>query len=305
MRERAAAMWLEQLRQNHDRRRSAAQRSVEISEYERNRTTQKINDKENSHQATQRANQDFRDRRSEAFIERSQYLQAAKQHAQAVQSAREQQIDHTSAVKAARGEQLKAEAVATRQMTTFQKNQQRQQLAAQNNEMLEQCRQDMNHRKMEADAAASQRVATQRMMDDEQRRVTRHHTELYRRDTKDRAHRLDQQRRAAIEHKVATDHDRSARVLNSRADYLRNRAAMNREREAQKAAQVQRANQQRAAKEREWETHFEESVAIGRETAEHNKLFKLNNKIMHQLMMESQPQISGRRRSVGSPAPGR
>eukprot|EP01062_Namystynia_karyoxenos_P050779 TRINITY_DN3962_c0_g1_i2.p1 TRINITY_DN3962_c0_g1~~TRINITY_DN3962_c0_g1_i2.p1 ORF type:complete len:405 (+),score=166.95 TRINITY_DN3962_c0_g1_i2:101-1216(+) len=289
MRERAAALWLDQLRHNHDRRRAAAQRSSEIAELQRVQTLQKIAEQDSQLQRSQQANAEYRSRRTEAFVERQQYLQAAKQHAEILQEHRAQQIEHEHVEKLRRGDELHAQAVTQRAVSAADRNHQRMTQAARNQEMLDQYKAERDQTVLMQEAEARDRVAELRAAEEAERLRRREEKEAALREAAARHQRLSEHHRQRTERKLTEDDDRAARVLQSRQEYLRERAQQQREREAQVAAQVAHAQALRKSKEREWEQHFEESVAIGRETAEHNRLFKLNNRIMHQLMAETAP----------------
>lgn len=296
MRERAAQMWLDQLRSNHDRRRAAAQRSQDIEEQQRQATVRKIQDMEQSLNRQQQAKSEMAQRKTEAFVERQEYLAAAKDHAERVQEHRQQQIEQRQKVKLDRGAELHHQTLTSRQRETYERNLTRQHTASRNQMALEAQRSMKNTSVLEADVNARARVAEQRRIDEEERRRRAEQKDIERRDTQHRSQRLEEHQRQRAENRLREDSDRCGRVLQQRQEMLHSRNRARREKEAQVQDQVKQARAMQNARERQWENHFDESIRIGRETAEHNRLFKLNNRIMHQLMQETNPNPrSGRR----------
>lgn len=297
MRERAAQMWLDQLRSNHDRRRAATQRSQDMEEHQRQATMRKIHDQDQSLNRQQQVKTEMSARKTEAYVERQEYLAAAKDHAERVQEHRQQQIDQRQKQKLDRGEELHLNTLATRQRETYERNVTRQHTNSRNQVALDDQRAQRNTSVLEADVSARERVAHQRRSDEEERRRRSEQKDYERRDTHQRSQRIEEHQRQRAENRLREDTDKCGRVLQQRQEMLHGRARARKDKEVQVQDQVAQARAMQDARAKQWENHYDESMRIGRETAEHNRLFKLNNRIMHQLMQETNPnpRRSGRR----------
>eukprot|EP00755_Sulcionema_specki_P015625 Sspe_Gene.59920::Locus_32956_Transcript_1_1_Confidence_1.000_Length_1128::g.59920::m.59920 len=286
MRERGAALWLDHLRQSHERRREAAQRSQEIQEMQRTQTLSKIRQQEANFNANRRVQAQYQKRRSEAFVSRQEYLKQAKEHANMMQEVRQVNTEHELAMRLQQADQNHQHHLQAKQLEAVERNNERHMVAAQNQQAIEMQR-EAKRRSLELqEELRQQKIQQQRMQEEQQRRHRAESHEEQRHEALARAEQLQEIRRMQVEGKLMNDFDKSATVLKKREDWLRQRQQANQERQQMMKEQVAHANAIRQAKEKQYDAHFQESLAIGKETAEHNKLFKLNNRIMHELMQD-------------------
>ncbi|KAJ9469524.1 Flagellar attachment zone protein 1 [Diplonema papillatum] len=297
MRERAANMWLEQLREKHERRRDAARRSHEIKELQKNHTQSRIEYQEAMFEYNRSKRNEQLDSKSQAYQERQNYLHEARNHAELMAQHKQQVVDAEVSIKLETADRNHKEKLQEKISKTHYRNQARAQQARMNSHIIQQQHVHKSRAKLAQEEQRQQLIEDQRRREDEERALAAEEKEMQRQEAIVRAEQIAAMKRMGTEAKLQQDGHRSASVLRRREEWIARKQEQNRIKQEQVRLQVAHAHEMRKAKERQYETHFQESIAIGTETAEHNKMFKLNNKIMHELMQGMIHDANARSRS--------
>eukprot|EP01064_Diplonema_japonicum_P033812 TRINITY_DN6770_c0_g1_i2.p1 TRINITY_DN6770_c0_g1~~TRINITY_DN6770_c0_g1_i2.p1 ORF type:complete len:355 (+),score=79.02 TRINITY_DN6770_c0_g1_i2:101-1165(+) len=284
MREKAAELWLDQLRRTHDKRRSAMQRTQEIQERQKNIAQTKIDEDNMKFSKNRNSHNEYLRSRSHAFQDRQNYLRDARDHSQSLQMLKEEQIEQEVSYKMSRAEESHQRAVSSRARNTFHRNKERSDNVKRNNSLLSKRRESIGKAKLSVADMKQRKIMDQKRKEEEERLAIAEEREMMRRTALSRADMIAEHKKAATEAKINYDGCRSSSVLRKREEWLKQKQQASASRQSRIHSQVAHASMVRAAKEQQYDQHFKESVAIGKETAEHNKIFKLNNKIMHEVM---------------------
>eukprot|EP01063_Lacrimia_lanifica_P010925 TRINITY_DN1768_c1_g2_i2.p1 TRINITY_DN1768_c1_g2~~TRINITY_DN1768_c1_g2_i2.p1 ORF type:complete len:353 (+),score=179.49 TRINITY_DN1768_c1_g2_i2:65-1123(+) len=302
MRERAASLWLEQLRSKHEKRADTLKRKQELERMQRDNTLSKIEQQEAMVQHNRRKQNEMLDSRSEAFRDRQEYLHKAKDHAELLVRLRSQHVDQETQMKMKNAEVNHQRHVETRVIGTAERNRAKEEVVSRSQQMMERKKMSKAQQLAMAEQQKEMHVMSTKQREEYERAQQAQERDALRQETLKRADMIASAKRQNTEAKLRHDSERSQTVLKRREEWLRQRHEMNREKEAVASQQVKHAEMVRKMKAKQYENHFEESLAIGRQTAEHNKMFKLNNKIMHELMKDM---IGDAKRSTGALTPRR
>ena len=283
MRERAAGLWLDQLRQTQERRQEAMQRKNELEEHKRNNTLHKIKASDIAADMHQQRHHEYLSSRSEAFQGRQEYLQQARNHAQLLHSMRSQQIEQDTDMKLSHADALHRKNLDEIVDDTCRRNTERSHNVKRNQSLVNRRKEGIQRSKQAREAQKDHLISARKMQEQDQRAAIAQEREQQRRETQRRAESISAMKRVNVQSKIHRDSARSTSVLQKREQWLAERQQQNQERQEHIKESVGHAQRVRKAKEKMYENHYEESLAIGRETAEHNKMFKLNNKIMHEV----------------------
>ena len=283
MRERAASMWLDQLKQAHDRRQGARMKKQEIDQMQVNHTIGKIQRTEMQAERTAQRQQVYQHSRSEAFQGRQEYLKEAKEHAEYVQRLKAHAVEQETSVKLREAEENHKKSITQRVVSTHQKAEERHTQVQQNRQMMGKMRQSVHKSKQMSEEQKKTMLQDRKRQEEEERLAVAQEKEAQRAEALNRASQIAAMKRMSVQAKLSRDTQRSSSVLRHREQWLQQRQEQNQERAEQSRMSIQQAQHMRKAKEQQYANHFEESLAIGRETAEHNKMFKLNNKVMHEV----------------------
>ena len=283
MRERAASLWLEQLRDTHERRKETARRGSEIQQIKQHRAVSQIQHQEMSFSANRRSHNDYLARRSQAFKDREDYLRDAKEHTEMLDSVRQSEIERESYERQDAADRQHHNVLSQRIISTGAKNRARSENVKKNTQHIERRRDSISRTKLLREQQKQEQILYDKENNLNFKRQLAAERDGYRRDTAQRASAISEIKRRNAEQKIYHDEDRSNSVLRRRDSWLRQRSVQNKEKQDQIKGQVDRANAIRGMREQQYDQRFQESVAIGKEMAEHNKLFKPNNAMMHKV----------------------
>eukprot|EP01060_Flectonema_neradi_P008768 TRINITY_DN16278_c0_g1_i1.p1 TRINITY_DN16278_c0_g1~~TRINITY_DN16278_c0_g1_i1.p1 ORF type:complete len:377 (+),score=77.77 TRINITY_DN16278_c0_g1_i1:55-1131(+) len=284
LREQAAALWLEQLRDTHERRKETARRGNEIQKMKQSRAMSQINRQSLSFDANRRSHNEYLSRRSQAFRDREEYLKEAKDHTKMLDSVRQSEIERESYERQDAAERQHQNVLTQRIVTTSQKNKARCENVKRNHDNIKHRQETLSRGKLLREQQKQEQIQYDKEANLDMRRQLAAEREHFRRETAQRANAISDIKRMNAEQKIHQNEDRSNSVLRHRDSWLQQRAEKNKQKRDQIQLQVERANAVRSMREQQYDQRFQESVAIGREMAEHNKLFKPNNAMMHKLM---------------------
>eukprot|EP01059_Diplonema_ambulator_P028966 TRINITY_DN48006_c0_g1_i1.p1 TRINITY_DN48006_c0_g1~~TRINITY_DN48006_c0_g1_i1.p1 ORF type:complete len:349 (+),score=117.26 TRINITY_DN48006_c0_g1_i1:69-1115(+) len=284
MRERAAEMWLQQIRQTHEKRRVALQRNQEIEDMKKQQVVSKLDNDNLRFSRNRSQHDDYLKSRSHAFQERANYLREAKEHSLTMQQIKEEQIEQEAVYRQQKADETHKQMVSARARETFLKNKERAEHTKRNHSLITRRRESVGKAKIGMKDLKQQRIQEQKMKEEEQRLAMAEEKEMQRREALSRNETINEYKRASVEAKLRYDGQRSSSVLRKREEWLKEKQRATQLKQQRIEQQVAHANMMRSAKEQQFDAHYRESIAIGTETAEHNKIFKLNNKIMHEVM---------------------